>query len=909
VSAVELFLPYRIAAKPTNVGAPGAKMYVYAPGTTTKRAVYSTSSLTTQLSNPVIADGAGKFPNIYLDNALTYKLVITDKSGATLDTFDPYIPGQAPDASALQPYQDAAAASASDASDSATAAATSATSAAASATSAASSATSASGSASSASASQVAIASAIAEGTLVNASLNAATRTILAGLSHASGLPAILTESGREGVFKWSSANNSANVTSDPNQIVYVAPTSDATGSSGAWVRVDHILTPFMAGCVGDGTTDDGAKLQAFNDFFFASIRSQRADFTGNFATNQTIYIGPSSATSNNGPRYNVGGSLYIVAKSSLAEICHVRHLETTKWTGGIQVTGTGGTAYSTRTCGIGIHVEDCAVARFDFLKSYFTQFHGVFIPTDGESNDNLSIGTLRCFYAGSAQSVEALTANWSAASNTPVGSWSGSFGQRTVMTVDALPPTVMDAYVDWANPQAIVEIGGEPYTIMGIDRGTNQLTIFPCLDSTLLTAGSGTLQYIFGATYSCIGGDAGVISIDQVHSVVCGIGLGEASLYGSHIGSATIESAGVNVLIGIGAGSAHVASHLGAVYAEDCIFDVVNIGGDIGTEAGFHYFLGEYLRNLSKCYNRFAPRNSDDTFNGGEFGSSGGTDDLGSILMAYKGRWLTFHQNNLSNPDLGPTIHFRDHQKTPGVYTRNTNSSTIQLHNLKSGKYNELFGFRGAVWNFIGTGTNLAPTGTFTFAPPTHDFASCTTTSGSPTVTLADTRGMSANMPITGTGIPGSTTIASVDSRTQITLSANATASGTVTLTVTGSVNGAFSNATFSGFGGIVSFLIVHSDIYEMVWQVQPLSGWRMNASTTYDPPSIASGASTTTTVTLTGVALGDKVSAAFSRSLSGLTMTAYVSAANTVTVVLANLTGGAVDLASGTLTVYRAY
>jgi len=70
---------------------------------------------------------------------------------------------------------------------------------------------------------------------------------------------------------------------------------------------------------------------------------------------------------------------------------------------------------------------------------------------------------------------------------------------------------------------------------------------------------------------------------------------------------------------------------------------------------------------------------------------------------------------------------------------------------------------------------------------------------------------------------------------------------------------------------------------------------------SATYDAPSIAAGASATTTVTVTGAALGDFVSAiSLGVSSAGLVITGYVSAANTVTVVLYNPTGAAVDLAS---------
>lgn len=72
-----------------------------------------------------------------------------------------------------------------------------------------------------------------------------------------------------------------------------------------------------------------------------------------------------------------------------------------------------------------------------------------------------------------------------------------------------------------------------------------------------------------------------------------------------------------------------------------------------------------------------------------------------------------------------------------------------------------------------------------------------------------------------------------------------------------------------------------------------------------TYDPPSLADGAGTTTTVTATGAALGDFASATFSLDLQGITLSAWVSAANTVSVRFQNESGGVLDLGSGTLRV----
>lgn len=73
-----------------------------------------------------------------------------------------------------------------------------------------------------------------------------------------------------------------------------------------------------------------------------------------------------------------------------------------------------------------------------------------------------------------------------------------------------------------------------------------------------------------------------------------------------------------------------------------------------------------------------------------------------------------------------------------------------------------------------------------------------------------------------------------------------------------------------------------------------------------TFDPPSIAAGASVTTTVIISGVlSVGDVVTAAFSNYNADIEIYAVVSDGNSVTVKFKNTGAGAVDLASGTLTV----
>lgn len=75
--------------------------------------------------------------------------------------------------------------------------------------------------------------------------------------------------------------------------------------------------------------------------------------------------------------------------------------------------------------------------------------------------------------------------------------------------------------------------------------------------------------------------------------------------------------------------------------------------------------------------------------------------------------------------------------------------------------------------------------------------------------------------------------------------------------------------------------------------------------ASATFDPPNVVVASSVTTTVNAPGAALGDFALVSFSLSAGGLTITAYVSAADTVTVVFFNGTASDVNLGSGTLRV----
>lgn len=68
----------------------GAKWYFYQTGTTTPQSVYTTAALSTPHSNPVEADAAGKFPNIFFDASLSYRGVLkTADDVTTIYDIDP----------------------------------------------------------------------------------------------------------------------------------------------------------------------------------------------------------------------------------------------------------------------------------------------------------------------------------------------------------------------------------------------------------------------------------------------------------------------------------------------------------------------------------------------------------------------------------------------------------------------------------------------------------------------------------------------------------------------------------------------------------------------------------------------------------------------------------------------------
>lgn len=121
-----------------------------------------------------------------------------------------------------------------------------------------------------------------------------ASRSELAGYSAAAS--AYLTESGREGLFVFDAANHSAHVAADNAQGLHVAPTSDSSGASGAWVRkFDGAVKPEWFGAVTGVAGSGGANVTANNAAWTAMMTCLAAlavNATTNFSGAHTIQFG-----------------------------------------------------------------------------------------------------------------------------------------------------------------------------------------------------------------------------------------------------------------------------------------------------------------------------------------------------------------------------------------------------------------------------------------------------------------------------------------------------------------------------------------------------------------------------------------------------------------------------------------
>ena len=177
----------------------GAKIYTYVRNTSTAQPAYTDSAITVPASNPIIADAAGWF-NVYLNPALDYTVVIKSADDSITYQTREYFGASATGSTGGNVYT---------------------------------------------------VADTLSE--LAALTGDDSEDTVLMLGRNAAG-------DGGGGTFRWVTGNQSTNVTNDPGQGVWVAPTSASTGASGAWQRIyTGPLEAAWWGVVADATVSSEA--------------------------------------------------------------------------------------------------------------------------------------------------------------------------------------------------------------------------------------------------------------------------------------------------------------------------------------------------------------------------------------------------------------------------------------------------------------------------------------------------------------------------------------------------------------------------------------------------------------------------------------------------------------------------
>lgn len=136
-------------------------------------------------------------------------------------------------------------------------------------------------------------------------------RAALAGYSASS--TAYLRETGREGLFVWSATDLSAQVAADGQQGIMVAPASDVTGISGAWVRsFSGPIDPRWFGIVAN---DSSAATKSANATALTRLISYLAASGTAFAT---FYVGTTKVQWPEGTFYFAAPNPYFSVKCSI---------------------------------------------------------------------------------------------------------------------------------------------------------------------------------------------------------------------------------------------------------------------------------------------------------------------------------------------------------------------------------------------------------------------------------------------------------------------------------------------------------------------------------------------------------------------------------------------------------------
>jgi hypothetical protein len=430
----------------------------------------------------------------------------------------------------------------------------------------------------------------------------ASTKAGIAGIATpTNGQASILTGLGG-GSHTFNSANLSAYVTNDPLKGVYIAPASDTTGASGAWVRDGDILTPPMFGGVtnykqgnratgtpvyGESSTlgstngvlvDSRAACQSMLDLIkYHQERIFTADFSDGLwgltanGSGQGLYIDQPGEH----PRTFIGGEFRGIGSGT--NLIHVNSCAYSKFPGVWHMRSGADNGqsygYAIRLWENGIWKRGSAMSFWDLVKiSGFTRWAIDYDPTNDPVNNNNIGGRFGRVYANNCGSAVDRTGN--------DFNIAYSAGNRTGAANSSLQRTNLTLAAGYAVLRVgdIVRVGGDYAMIMEMVGAV--ISIYPWV---MQTAATGTVNSCHGGAMYLHGKDTAGCGADSLNSVTNGVGLYLASQHGSSTGEFIVEGGGLGMMFGVPNG-ASIGHNISWFHAEANTLDIIGLADSQAT-------------------------------------------------------------------------------------------------------------------------------------------------------------------------------------------------------------------------------------------------------------------------------------------------------------------------------------
>lgn len=434
-------------------------------------------------------------------------------------------------------------------------------------------------------------------------------------------------------------------------------------------------------------TYDASEQVQAFFDYCHAN-KVINANAGGEFYITKPInYTGSNHAT-------NVMlGDLKLTTDKPLNYMLHITG-QGFQYLGLITLLGAGGSASQRKTrCGLllGYPVEglttlqpsDCYSTNLFIQAIEVGQVYDVGVYWGNFSHFS-AIGRLRGASIGSCG-----TDNWWVSNDTTfsaVATVEGDINQSSTLTVDKLPYD--------SSGTALAYINNQLYSIIGVNKATNTITVYPRLPRNVNT---GTIWYQQGSVLFTIGNDTSNLRVNTLQAITCGIGADFKALYGCNISTFISEYLGAGIVLSDKYRSTTIGNHVTSGYFEANIADIVY--GWFGSSTMLSIAANVAL-NPAKIISLAPFRQSDDSLAGGGYALAGG--DIFLDDTTYNAA------NNTFTGDLthASKVHFHHFW---GDFTLNISQNLDKWR---------LFGKHSAMYVFAGAYATSAP-GIITINPP----------------------------------------------------------------------------------------------------------------------------------------------------------------------------------------------